>query len=64
MDKLLSLRKSGEITGYSYSKMQKLAKSGALPFRKLGSTWVIPQSVLYRELGLELPNDERPERSD
>lgn len=57
MDKLIGLRESGEIAGKSASTMYKLAKSGALPFYKLGSTWVIPKSALYRALGLELPPD-------
>ena len=43
----------------SYSKAQKLAKAGALPFKKLGATWVIPQSALYRELGMEPPNENK-----
>lgn len=40
----------------SYSKAQKLAKAGELPFRKLGKTWYIARSALYRELGLEYPD--------
>lgn len=57
MDKLLTLRQSSEIMNTSYSKAQKLAKSGELPFKKLGSTWVIPQSALFRALGLESSDD-------
>ena len=44
--------------GVSYSKGQKLAKAGKLPFRKIGSTWKIAQSTLYRELDLEPPKDD------
>lgn len=43
----------------SYSKAQKLAKAGELPFRKLGKTWYIARSALYRELGLEDPDDRK-----
>lgn len=57
MDVLINLSQACEVMGCSYSKGQKLAKAGALPFKKLGSTWVIPRSMLYRELGLELPDE-------
>lgn len=59
MDKLMSLNETCKQLGISYSKGQKLAKAGELPFRKLGATWVIPRSVLYRELGLEIPKDDQ-----
>jgi hypothetical protein len=59
MDVLLNLTQSCKIMGISYSKGHVLAKSGALPFKKLGSTWVIPRSILYRELRLELPESEQ-----
>lgn len=55
MDVLLTLGEAAKVMRVSRSKAQKMAKAGALPFRKLGATWVIPQSALYRELGLELP---------
>lgn len=55
MDTLLSLKEACQIMSISYTKGQRLAKAGALPFRKLGSTWVIPRSVLCKELGLEGP---------
>lgn len=58
MDRLLTLRQSAEVMQVSYSKAQKLAKAGTLPFRKLGSTWMIPRSALYEALGLEQPVDE------
>lgn len=57
MDVLTTLRESQPVVGCSYSKLRKLARSGALPYRKLGSTWVIPRSELYRELGLEPPGE-------
>lgn len=57
MDVLINLRQACQIMGVSYSKGHKLAKAGTLPFRKLGSSWVIPRSALYRELGLESPDD-------
>ncbi|MBQ9004132.1 MAG: helix-turn-helix domain-containing protein [Eggerthellaceae bacterium] len=59
MDVLLTLPEAAKIMRVSRSKAQKMAKAGALPFRKLGATWVIPRSVLYRELGLELPREEK-----
>lgn len=52
-DVLLNLSQACEIMHVSYSKGQKLAKAHKLPFRKLGSTWIISKSALYRELGLE-----------
>lgn len=55
---MVGLREPCEVAHVSYSKMQRLAKSGALPFKKLGSTWVIPRSALFRELGLEPPDEE------
>lgn len=59
MDMLLNLTQASKVMGVSYSKAQKLAKAGALPFRKLGATWVIPQSALYRELGMEPPSGDK-----
>lgn len=59
MDVLLTLGEAAKIMRVSRSKAQKMAKAGVLPFRKLGATWVIPQSALYRELGLELPHREK-----
>ena len=59
MDVLMNLTQACKVMGISYSKGQKMAKAGALPFRKLGATWVIPRSVLYRELGLEPPKDDK-----
>lgn len=56
MDELLSLAEASGIMHVSYSKAQKLAKAGELPFRKLGKTWYIARSALYRELGLEYPD--------
>lgn len=58
MDILLGLKEAQQITPFSYSKLLRLAKSGELPFKKLGATWVIPRSALYRALGMELPEDE------
>lgn len=59
MDTLLNLTQASKVMGVSYSKAQKLAKAGTLPFRKLGATWIIPQSALYRELGLEPPSEDK-----
>lgn len=59
MDTLLNLTQASQVMKVSYSKAQKLAKAGALPFKKLGATWVIPQSALYRELGMEPPNENK-----
>ncbi|MGN0034970.1 MAG: helix-turn-helix domain-containing protein [Coriobacteriales bacterium] len=56
MDELLNLTEACEVMHVSYSKGQKLAKAGALPFRKLGATWYISRSALYRELGMEVPH--------
>lgn len=58
MDRLMTLREACGVMGISYSKGQKLAKAGELPFRKIGSSWRIPQSTLYRELNLEPPKEE------
>ena len=58
MDVLLSLREATKVMGVSYTKAQRLAKAGEIPFRKLGSTWVIPRSVLFKELGLQLPPED------
>ena len=52
-DELLNLSEACKILKVSYSKGVKLAKAHALPFKKLGSTWIISRSTLYRELGLE-----------
>ncbi|MCB5390650.1 helix-turn-helix domain-containing protein [Eggerthella lenta] len=62
MDRLMTLNETCKQIGISYSKGQKLAKAGTLPFKKLGATWVIPRSVLYRELGLELPHDDEEKK--
>ena len=52
-DELLNLSEACKIMKVSYSKGVKLATAPALPFKKLGSTWIISRSTLYRELGLE-----------
>lgn len=57
MDRMLTLSESASIARVSYSKMLKLAKAGKIPFKKLGATWLIPQSVLYRELGMQLSEE-------
>lgn len=58
MDRLMTLREACNVMGVSYNKGQKLAKAGKLPFKKIGSTWKIAQSTLYRELDLEPPEDD------
>lgn len=58
-DRLLSIREASTVMNCCYSKTQKMAKSEVLPFRKLGGTWVIPRSALYRELGLEPPEKDK-----
>lgn len=51
-DVLLNLSESAKIMRCSCSKAQRIARAGEIPFRKIGSNWVIARSVLYRELGL------------
>ena len=63
MDRLITLREACSVMGVSYSKGQKLAKAGELPFCKIGSSWRIAQSALYRELNLEPPKDDVKETS-
>lgn len=58
MDKLLTLKEASCVMRTSYSKAQKLAKAGAFPFKKIGCSWMIPQSALYAALGLKVPDDE------
>lgn len=58
MDKLLTLGEASRVMRVSYSKAQKLAKAGAFPFKKVGCSWMIPQSALYAALGLKLPDDQ------
>lgn len=58
-DRLVGISETSAIIGCSKSKTLRLAKSHSLPFRKLGKTWVIPLSTLYRELGLEQPDDDK-----
>lgn len=62
MDRLMNLAESCRLMGISYSKGQKLAKAGALPFKKLGATWVISRSSLLRELGMENPDEEKEKK--
>ncbi|MBQ9003923.1 MAG: helix-turn-helix domain-containing protein [Eggerthellaceae bacterium] len=62
VDELMSLSEAAKVMRCSYSKAQRLAKSGALPFRRLGANWVIPRSVLFRELGLEVGYDASEQR--
>ena len=59
MDRMLRLGEAARIMGVSASKAQKMAKAGELPFRKLGANWVIPRNRLYRELGLDLPDEDK-----
>ena len=62
MDELIGLAQACDVIGCSYSKGLKLAKAGVLPFKKLGATWFIPRSMLYSELGLQMPSSAaRPE---
>lgn len=57
MDRLLSLGEACDIMRVSYSKGQRLAKAGRLPFGKLGATWTIPRSVLLEALGMRQDDD-------
>lgn len=61
MDRLLTLKEACEVMHVSYSKGQQLAKSGQLPFIKLGGTWAIAQSVLFGKLELKggVSNEEK-----
>ena len=59
MDVLLTLAEAAKVMRVSRSKAQKMAKAGSLPFRKVGATWMIPRSALFRELGLEQPEDDK-----
>ena len=47
-DVLLNLSESAKIMRCSYSKAQRIARAGEMPFRKIGSNWVIARSALYR----------------
>lgn len=58
MDIMLTLAEASKVMRVSYSTAQKIAKAGEFPFRKVGTQWLIPRSVLYTELGLELPDEE------
>lgn len=53
-DELLNLSEAAVVMRCSYSKAQRLARSGEFPFRRVGANWMISRSVLYRLLGLEL----------
>ena len=57
-DKLMNLSEAAKVMRCSYSKAQRIARAGNLPFRKIGANWVIAQSVLYRELGLDYHKEE------
>ncbi|MBM6778750.1 helix-turn-helix domain-containing protein [Collinsella tanakaei] len=53
MDKMLTLGESAPIARCSPAKMYRLARSGELPFLKVGSTWMISESKLCEALGLK-----------
>lgn len=55
MDELVTIAEAASVARCSYTKMYALARSGELPFKKLGSTWLIPRSRLFSELGLADP---------
>lgn len=57
-DRLMNLAEAANVMRCSYSKAQKIARAGKLPFRKIGANWVIARSVLYRELGLSVGEGE------
>lgn len=57
MDVLLSLEEACRVMRVSCETGRRMARSGSMPFRKLGKNWVIPRSALYRELGLEAPKE-------
>lgn len=63
-DRLMYLSEAAEVMRCSYSKAQKIARAGKLPFRKIGANWVIAQSTLYRELGLSVGGEEGHESDD
>lgn len=63
-DEMLNLSQACEIMRVSYSTGQKLAKAGTLPFKKLGSSWRIPRSALYRELGMERDDKQVKEKEE
>ena len=52
-DRLLTLSEAAKVMRCSYSKTQRMARAGSLPFKRLGANWFISQSVLYQELGLK-----------
>lgn len=53
MDRMLTLSESAAIARCSAAKLYRLARSGEMPYRKIGSTWMISESQLRRALGLE-----------
>lgn len=52
-DNLLTLKEAAVIMRCSYETALTAAKKGEFPFRKRLGRWIIPRSVLYRELGLD-----------
>ena len=56
-DKLLTVKEASSLARCSYATMRMLASAGELPFRKVGRSWRISRSALYRELGLDPPDD-------
>ncbi len=60
-DKLLRVKEVALVTGLSVSTVFKLARAGKIRMTRLGSAWVIPQSKLYADLGLQLPDDKEKE---
>ena len=61
VDYLMSLKEACDVLHCSYSKGQKLAKAQALPFKRIGSSWMIARSALYKSLGLDPPGSEDKE---
>ena len=56
-DELLTLEECAPILRCSYSKANKIARAGKLPFKQIGNAWLIPRSKLYAALGLAIDDE-------
>lgn len=55
---MIGIAEMSGVLGFSQTKVRKMAMAGEIPATKFGSQWVAPRNKFYRELGLDLPDEE------
>jgi hypothetical protein len=62
-DELLTLTVAATETGYTPERLRQLARSGDLPAKLYGKTWLVQRSALRRFISSHHPTTGRPRGS-